>query len=234
MDLTPTSITAFMLGLNSRIATFSVQRDQRVPGRGDAGDPARRDAAAMASLGTAERALQLISAMVVLLGMVSLVALLVSTLQERRREMAILRATGARPGYRRLLVVEAVATSAVACVPCRCWWSPALPGAAGAGHLRPRSPMSGRMAVAWRGAGVSAVAGLVPALLAYRHLGRWPFTGRLSMRWMLSLPMVLALAACERPVDTGLQAATRAGGRPRGPCRRCGAGAGLVAGDAEG
>lgn len=26
------------------------------------------------------------------------------------------------------------------------------------------------------------------------------------MRWMLSLPMVLALAACERPVDTGVQA----------------------------
>ena len=34
--------------------------------------------------------------MVVALGMVSLVALLVSTLQERRHEMAILRATGAR------------------------------------------------------------------------------------------------------------------------------------------
>ena len=26
------------------------------------------------------------------------------------------------------------------------------------------------------------------------------------MRWMLSLPMVLALVACERPVDTGVQA----------------------------
>ena len=26
------------------------------------------------------------------------------------------------------------------------------------------------------------------------------------MRWMQALPMLLALAACERPVDTGVQA----------------------------
>lgn len=178
LDLTPTSITAFMLGLNSRIATFSVQRTiNEYP-----------DEAMLAilpgvtlqqlwqSLGTAERALQLISAMVVLLGMVSLVALLVSTLQERRREMAVLRATGARPGYiAGLLVVEAVATSAVACgVALALLVAASLAGRGWAlatfglsithvwPDLRELVWVAGVLVV-------SAVAGLLPALLAYRR-----------------------------------------------------------------
>ena len=81
----------------------------------------------------------------------------------------------------------------------------------GTGHLRPvdhpclagwpRAGVGGRRAGdqcgGWAGPGVARLP---------EHLGRWPFTGRLSMRWMLSLPMVLALVACERPVDTGVQA----------------------------
>ncbi|MBO0394270.1 ABC transporter permease [Stenotrophomonas maltophilia] len=178
LDLTPTSITAFMLGLNSRISTFSVQR--RINEYPDEAMLAILPGVTLQqlwqSLGTAERALQLISAMVVLLGMVSLVALLVSTLQERRREMAILRATGARPGYiAGLLVVEAVATSAVACVLALSLL--VVASIAGRGWVLATFGLSithvwpdGRE-LAWA-AGVlliSAVAGLVPALLAYRR-----------------------------------------------------------------
>ncbi|HEL3853000.1 TPA: FtsX-like permease family protein [Stenotrophomonas maltophilia] len=177
LDLTPTSITAFMLGLNSRIATFSVQR--RINEYPDEAMLAILPGVTLQqlwqSLGTAERALQLISAMVVLLGMVSLVALLVSTLQERRREMAILRATGARPGYiAGLLVVEAVATSAVACVLALSLL--VVASIAGRGWVLATFGLSithvwpdGRE-LAWVAGvlAISAAAGLVPALLAYR------------------------------------------------------------------
>ncbi|HDS1014448.1 TPA: ABC transporter permease [Stenotrophomonas maltophilia] len=177
-DLTPTSITAFMLGLNSRIVTFSVQR--RINEYPDEAMLAILPGVTLQqlwqSLGTAERALQLISAMVVLLGMVSLVALLVSTLQERRREMAILRATGARPGYiAGLLVVEAVATSAVACVLALSLL--VVASMAGRGWVLATFGLSithvwpdGRE-LAWVAGvlAISAVAGLVPALLAYRR-----------------------------------------------------------------
>lgn len=178
LDLTPTSITAFMLGLNSRIATFSVQR--RINEYPDEAMLAILPGVTLQqlwqSLGMAERALQLISAMVVALGMVSLVALLVSTLQERRCEMAILRATGARPGYiAALLVVEAVATSAVACALALVLLVAA--SIAGRGWALANFGLSithvwpdGRE-LAWVAGvlAISAVAGLVPALLAYRR-----------------------------------------------------------------
>lgn len=178
LDLTPTSITAFMLGLNSRIATFSVQR--RINEYPEEAMLAILPGVTLQqlwqSLGTAERALQLISAMVVLLGMVSLVALLVSTLQQRRREMAILRATGARPGYiAGLLVVEAVATSAVACALALVLL--VVASMAGRGWALANFGLSithvwpdGRE-LAWVAGvlAISAVAGLVPALLAYRR-----------------------------------------------------------------
>lgn len=178
LDLTPTSITAFMLGLNSRIATFSVQR--RINEYPDEAMLAILPGVTLQqlwqSLGMAERALQLISAMVVALGMVSLVALLVSTLQERRHEMAILRATGARPGYiAALLVVEAVATSAVACALALAL----LVAASIAGRVWALANFGLSITHVWPDgrelawvAGVlaiSAVAGLVPALLAYRR-----------------------------------------------------------------
>ncbi len=178
LDLTPTSITAFLLGLNSRIATFSVQRAIN-----DYPDeallailPGVTLQQLWQSLGTAERALQLISAMVVLLGLVSLVALLVSTLQERRREMAVLRATGARPLYiASLLVLEAVATSTMACVLALAILVAA--SLAGRGWALANFGLSithvwpDLRELAWVGGVLvlSAVAGLVPALLAYRR-----------------------------------------------------------------
>lgn len=178
LDLTPTSITAFMLGLKSRVATFSVQRTVN-----DYPDEALQAILPgvtlqqlWQSLGPAERALQLISAMVVLLGMVSLVALLVSTLQERRREMAVLRATGARPAYiAGLLMVEAVCTATLACVLALALLVAA--SAAGRGWALAHFGLSitrvwpDARELAWVGAVVlvSAVAGLVPAALAYRR-----------------------------------------------------------------
>lgn len=99
LDLQPQAITAVLLGLDSRIATFAVQRainDHR-------GEPllAILPGVALQELwslmGTAEQALLLVSACVVLVGLVGLLTALLASLGERRREMAILRSVGARP-----------------------------------------------------------------------------------------------------------------------------------------
>ena len=99
LDLQPQAITAVLLGLDRRIATFAVQRainDHR-------GEPllAILPGVALQELwslmGTAEQALLLVSACVVLVGLVGLLTALLASLGERRREMAILRSVGARP-----------------------------------------------------------------------------------------------------------------------------------------
>lgn len=112
MDLQPKAITAFMLGLNSKIATFAVQReinDYR-------GEPllAILPGVALQELwglmGTAEKALLVVSWFVVLTGLIGMLTAILTSLNERRREMAILRSVGARPWHiAGLLVLEAFA-----------------------------------------------------------------------------------------------------------------------------
>jgi putative ABC transport system permease protein len=99
MDLKPKAITAALVGLKSKIATFRMQRAINeypqepltaiIPG------------AALQELwglvGTAETALAAVSAMVVVTALLGMVTMILTTLNERRREMAILRSVGARP-----------------------------------------------------------------------------------------------------------------------------------------
>ncbi|MDR3387072.1 MAG: ABC transporter permease [Rudaea sp.] len=110
LDLTPTSITAFLVGLKSRAATFDLQRqinDYRA-------EPllAILPGVALQQLwrlvGIAENALLIVSALVVVAGLLGMLNAMMTTLNERRREMAILRALGARPHIVfGLLVLEA-------------------------------------------------------------------------------------------------------------------------------
>lgn len=111
-DLTPQSITAVLLGLDSRIATFTVQRDINQ----FRGEPLLAILPGVALqelwslLGTAEKALLLVSACVVLTGLIGMLTAVLAGLNERRREMAILRSVGARPGHIfGLLLSEAMA-----------------------------------------------------------------------------------------------------------------------------
>ncbi len=99
LDLTPTAITAFLVGLDSRMATFQVQRhinDYRA-------EPllAILPGVALEELwslmGVAEQALLLVSGFVVLVSLLGMLAVMLAGLRERRREMAILRSVGARP-----------------------------------------------------------------------------------------------------------------------------------------
>ncbi|MCW1248237.1 ABC transporter permease, partial [Pseudomonas sp. SAICEU22] len=112
MDLTPQAITAFMLGLNSKISTFALQREINE----FRGEPllAILPGVALQELwslmGTAEKALFVISLFVVLTGLIGMLTAILTSLNERRREMAILRSVGARPWHiASLLVLEAFA-----------------------------------------------------------------------------------------------------------------------------
>jgi putative ABC transport system permease protein len=110
MDLQPKAITAVMLGLNSRIATFSLQR-QINEYRGEpllAILPGVALQELWSLMGTAEKALLVVSLFVVLTGLIGMLTAILGSLNERRREMAILRSVGARPWHiASLLLLEA-------------------------------------------------------------------------------------------------------------------------------
>jgi putative ABC transport system permease protein len=98
-DLTPKSITAVLVGLHNRTTVFSVQREINTM----TSEPlmAVLPGVALDELwqitGIGENILFIVSMMVVVIGLAGLVAVILSGLGERRRELAILRSTGARP-----------------------------------------------------------------------------------------------------------------------------------------
>lgn len=105
-DLTPDSITAFMLGLNSKMATFTVQRQinefKREPLSAILPGVALAELWQMLSM--VENMLLLISLLVLLAALIGMVTTLLASMKERQREMAILRAAGARPWYLFVLI----------------------------------------------------------------------------------------------------------------------------------
>ena len=109
-DLRPKEITAALVGLEeSRGGVPDAARDERY-----SGEPllAVLPGVALDQLwqvvGVAERVLLAISALVVAVGLAGLVAVVLAGLNERRRELAILRSVGARPrDVFLLLMIEA-------------------------------------------------------------------------------------------------------------------------------
>jgi putative ABC transport system permease protein len=99
MDLSPKAVTAFFVGLKSRIAAFGVQRFVNEYRQ----EPllAILPGVALAELweliGVAEKALLVVSGFVVVVGLSGMLIALMTSLNERRREMAILSSVGARP-----------------------------------------------------------------------------------------------------------------------------------------
>lgn len=177
MPLKPQAITAALVGVRSPLQIFRLQRHVNeyraepllavLPG------VALQELWAL--VGVAETALVAVSGLVVLTALLGMTAMILSGLEARRREMAILRAQGARPGtITALLVLEAMLM--------------ALAGAAlglalsqlGLWALRPvidarfglwlSLPVPGLREVAVMAAvtGAGALAALLPALRAYR------------------------------------------------------------------
>jgi putative ABC transport system permease protein len=110
MHLAPKAVTAALIGLKSKLATFRLQR--AINEYRDEPLSAILPGAALQELwglvGTAETALKVISAMVVATALLGMLTMILTTLNERRREMAILRSVGARPRtILGLLVAEA-------------------------------------------------------------------------------------------------------------------------------
>jgi len=100
-QLQPKQITAFMLGLKSRVQSFSLQRKintyRAEPLSAIMPGIALHELWGIMSI--AEQALQGVSIFVLVAAMLAMLGNLLSSLQERRREMAILRAMGARPRH---------------------------------------------------------------------------------------------------------------------------------------
>jgi len=99
MDLTPETITAFLVGLDSKIAIFGVQR--RINEYREEPLLAIIPGVALQELwdlmSVAENVLRVVSSMVVVTGLLGMLTVILSSLEARRREMAVLRSVGARP-----------------------------------------------------------------------------------------------------------------------------------------
>ncbi|MFW1584217.1 ABC transporter permease [Vibrio parahaemolyticus] len=100
-DFQPKQITAMLVGLKSRIQTFALQRQinnyPKEPLSAIMPGVALHELWGMMSV--AEQALMAVSGFVVIAGLLGMLSSLLTSLQERRREMAILRAMGARPRH---------------------------------------------------------------------------------------------------------------------------------------
>ena len=100
-DLKPKAITAFLVGLKSRMATFTLQRQINEYRK----EPltAILPGVALAELwdvlGMVENMLIIVAFLVLLATLVGMTTTLLSSMKERQRELAILRAVGAHAGY---------------------------------------------------------------------------------------------------------------------------------------
>jgi putative ABC transport system permease protein len=98
-DLAPHRVTAFVVGMQDRAAVFRMQRaleDYRAEPL-TAVIPGVALTELWQLLGVAENALVAVAACVVLAGLLGMLSSILTSLGERRREMAILRSVGARP-----------------------------------------------------------------------------------------------------------------------------------------
>jgi len=106
-DLTPTQITALMVGLENRAQTFQVQR--RINEYESEPMSAILPGATLAdfwrTISTIEQVVFVISGFVLVAGLLGMLTTILSTLNERRREIAVLRAVGARASHVVLLIV---------------------------------------------------------------------------------------------------------------------------------
>ena len=95
--LIPKSITAMLVGLNSRLATFKVQRqiNQYKAEPLMAVLPGVALAELWQSLGLLEQVLLLVAILVLLASLLGMMTMLLATLAQRQREIAVLRAIGA-------------------------------------------------------------------------------------------------------------------------------------------
>ncbi|EGF33723.1 ABC-type antimicrobial peptide transport system, permease component [Oxalobacteraceae bacterium IMCC9480] len=177
-DLTPTHVSAALIGLRNRADVFRVQRD--VQTMRDEALQAVLPGVALGQLwqltGTLETILRVISMLVLMTASCSMVAVILAGLNERRRELAILRSVGARPrDLFLMLMIESIGLTVVGVLAGLALL--AVASTIGAPLLRQQVglmlhtalPTPGEWRLLLAVIGVGMLAGLVPGLRAYRH-----------------------------------------------------------------
>lgn len=177
MELTPQAITAALVGVESPLQTFALQRAineyRQEPLLAVLPGVALQELWGI--VGIAETALLTVSAMVVVTALIGMMATIFSSLNERRREMAIFRAMGARPAtILGLLVLEAMLMAALgALLGLALLYAglsiaqPMIDSAFGL-WLPVTAPSLQELWVILAVVGAGAIVSLVPALRAYR------------------------------------------------------------------
>ncbi|MFO4721321.1 ABC transporter permease [Vibrio cholerae] len=177
-DFTPKQITAMLVGLKSKIQTFALQRQindyPQEPLSAIMPGVALHELWGMMSV--AEQALMAVSVFVVVAGLLGMLSSLLTSLQERRREMSILRAMGARPQHVfALLVSEASVLTLVGILlgVSVLYLLLALAAPLIASQYGIQIALAGLTAYEWQLLGCVQLAGIVigfiPALRAYRQ-----------------------------------------------------------------
>lgn len=177
-DLEPQTITAFMIGLDNRIETFQLQRKINeyreepllaiVPGV--------TLAELWRSISAFEQVLTALAALVLVAGLVGMLTTILSTLNERRREMAVLRAVGAHPYQIVLLfVLETLLVMSAGCATgmlllyvLLAALRPALQQQYGI-NIAVTPPDAGQMALVAMAILLGILVSLIPGFIAYRR-----------------------------------------------------------------
>lgn len=179
MELKPKAVTAAMIGLRSRLDSFKLQRFvNEYPEEALA---AILPGVALHQLwglvGVAETALGAVAAMVVVTALLGMATMVLATLNERRREMAILRSVGATPAHimglllaeAALLVTSGAALGAAVTYGALALLRPLIDHRYGL-YLELGPPGGGDLAALAATLAGGVVAGLLPAWRAYRLL----------------------------------------------------------------
>ncbi len=177
MELEPAAVTALLVGLKSRATVFREQRAintyRSEPLLAILPGVALQELWGLVSV--AEIALLIVSVIVVIAGLVNLMSVLLAGLNERRREMAVLRSVGARPVHVFLLLCIESALLALGGIIAGLFLHYLIVGA-GSVYLQERFglavqlglPQSAEIKILIGVALAGLVAGMIPAMQAYR------------------------------------------------------------------
>lgn len=178
MALQPKAITAALIGLKSRIAAFRVQRyiNEYPEEPLLAALPGVALQELWDTMAIARQALLAVSVLVVLVGISGMATAILTSLNERRREMAVLRSVGARPWHIFVLFVgEAGAVMAIASIlgvaglyTAQLIAQPVIQTQFGL-FLRVHPPSSHELMLLAAAIGAGPLVGLIPAYRAYRY-----------------------------------------------------------------
>jgi putative ABC transport system permease protein len=173
----PTAISAFLLGTKSRFETLRLQREVNDSRREPltAVIPGVALAELWKTLGTIEGGLRIVGVFTIIVGLLGMLVALYSSLEARRREMAVLRAVGAGP--RTIVGLLVLESGLLTILGCALGIALVLGGfAAAQGFIESRTGV--HIAVQWPGAlewgyigvvlAAGVLVGLIPAWRAYR------------------------------------------------------------------